>query len=113
MDDSKPDIHTIRFFALVDSFYGAARTFLGDAGGPEEGEREPELVKAQAYIDFLATIRVKTEDNLSKTEEEHLDRLLSDLRLRYVEALEAAKGAGEERKGEGRAGTPEEGTEDR
>lgn len=94
MDDTKPDIHTIRFFALVDSFYGAARTFLGDVGEEGEDRPEPELVKAQAYIDFLATIRVKTEGNLSATEAGHLDRLLSDLRLRYVDALEGAREGG-------------------
>lgn len=91
MTDEKPDIHTIRFIALIDSFYGAAMTFLGKVTDPTTGKASRELDKAQAYIDFLATLDVKTRGNLSGPEGDHLARLLGDLRLNYVDELEAEK----------------------
>ncbi len=91
MTDDKPDIHTIRFIALVDSFYGAAMTFLGKVTDPATGKARRELDKAQAYIDFLSTLEVKTRGNLSGPEGDHLARLLGDLRLNYVDEMEAEK----------------------
>ena len=94
MADEKPDIHTIRFIALIDSFYGAAMTFLGKVADPQTGEAKKELDKAQAYIEFLETLQVKTDGNLAKPEGDHLSRLLTDLRLNFVD--ESKRGAEED-----------------
>lgn len=104
MDEPKPDIHTIRFIALVDSFYGAAMTFLGKVADPQTGKSIRELDKAQAYIDFLTTMQVKTAGNLSRPEEDHLERLLATLRLNYVDELKAARAAEAAGGGDGKDG---------
>jgi hypothetical protein len=102
--DEKPDIHTIRFFALVDSFSHAAMAFLGKIADPTTGKVDRDLDKARVYIDFLATLRAKTEGNLLRVEADHLDQLLSTLRLNYVDECEAdRKGGGMPEKGGGEA----------
>ena len=84
-----PDIHTIRFLALVDSLYHASMTFLGKVADPVSGEVIRELDKAQVYIDFLAALQAKTAGNLGELEGPHLERLLADLRLNYVDEVKA------------------------
>ena len=101
-DDRMPDIHAIRFLALVDSLYHAAMTFLGKVADPISGETKCELDKAQVYIDFIATLEEKTKNNLSKVEKDHLEQLLESLRLNYVDELERQKrekASGEEKAG--------------
>jgi len=94
--EEKPDIHTIRFFALVDSFYHAAMAFLGKIADPTTGAVERDLDKARIYIDFLATLQAKTKGNLIRAEADHLEHILANLRLNYVdEREEAAKRAPE------------------
>jgi len=116
-DDRMPDIHAIRFLALVDSLYHAAMTFLGKVADPTTGETKCELDKAQVYIDFIATLEEKTKNNLSKLEKEHVEQLLGSLRLNYVDELERQKreeGAGEEKgNAEGEGGEGKEPDEDR
>jgi len=94
MADATPDIHTIRFIALIDSFYGAAMTFLGKVADPQTGETRKELDKAQAYIDFLETLQAKTEGNLAQPEADHLSRLLTDLRMNYVDEAKGETASG-------------------
>ncbi|MBN1826955.1 MAG: DUF1844 domain-containing protein [Candidatus Eisenbacteria bacterium] len=102
-DEKSPDIHTFRFLALIDSLRHAATLFMGEAEAPEgEGGSAPEpektresLEKARHYIDFLATLEVKTRGNLSDPEKRYLDDLLAALRLKFVDAAEkAGEGAG-------------------
>lgn len=100
-----PDIHTIRFLALVDSLYHASMTFLGKVADPVSGEVHRELEKAQVYIDFLAALQVKTKGNLGELEGPHLERLLADLRLNYVDEVNADKEKEKEKeKDEGNGG---------
>jgi hypothetical protein len=99
MPDEKPDIHTIRFFALVDSFSHATMVFLGKIADPGTGKTERDLEKARIYIDFLATLQAKTKGNLIRAESDHLDNLLANLRLNYVDECEADKKRGEKTEG--------------
>lgn len=108
MPDEKPDIHTIRFFALVDSFAHAAMVFLGKIADPITGKQEPDIEKARIYIDFLATIEARTRGNLLRAESDHLEHLLANLRLNYVDVLDAGKKDAEKpaEPGPESAGTP-------
>ena len=52
---------------------------------------EPDLPLAQQTIDILAMLREKTKGNLTPEEEQFLENLLTDLRLRYVHEAGAAR----------------------
>ena len=53
---------------------------------PETGRLEKDLPSARQNLDLLAMLREKTRGNLTAEEEKLVDNLLSDLRMRYVEA---------------------------
>lgn len=76
------------FATLVLSLGSSALMYLGEgaAGGP--GERN--LPMAKHAIDLLTLLEEKTKGNLSSDEQQMLESLLFDLRLRYVEALKGS-----------------------
>lgn len=81
-DEKKP---TIDFYTFVLSLGSSAFVHLGDAPNPETGEALPaNLPLAQQTIDLLDMLREKTRGNLTAEEENFLDNVLMDLRLRYV-----------------------------
>ena len=47
---------------------------------------EKDLPSARQNLDLLAMLREKTRGNLTAEEDKLVDNLLSDLRMRYVEA---------------------------
>ena len=60
----------------------------------EESERpKPELRLAHHTIDLMAMLQEKTRGNLSMAEQRLLDNSLTELRYRYVQAVEEAKKA--------------------
>jgi hypothetical protein len=67
------------------SLASSAFVHLGDAPHPDTGlPGEPDLALAHQTIDILAMLREKTKGNLTMEEEQFMDHLLTDLRLRYV-----------------------------
>ena len=64
----------------------SAMIHLGLAPEPEGGERERSLPLARQTIDILELLEAKTKGNLTRAEEQLLETVLYDLRLRYVEA---------------------------
>lgn len=60
---------------------------MGLVADPESGERaEPNLPLARHTIDTLALLQQKTQGNLSGEEEELLTNLLTELRMRFLDA---------------------------
>ena len=77
----------IDFYTFVLSLGSSAFVHLGDAPHPETGApTEPNFELAQQAIDIIAMLREKTKGNLTAEEETLFDGLLTDLRLRFVEA---------------------------
>jgi hypothetical protein len=75
------------FASLVLSLGTSALYHLGQVDDPETGRRaEPDLPVARHTIDTLEVLQEKTRGNLSEDEEKLLGHLLTDLRLRFVEA---------------------------
>jgi hypothetical protein len=64
---------------------------LGEIESPLSGEVERDFVAAQHVIDILGILREKTRNNLEEGEEQLLDSVLYDLRMRYVELVRASK----------------------
>lgn len=59
---------------------------LGQTPHPETNTTQVDLAQARQSLDLLSMLRRKTRGNLSDEEERVFDQLLTDLRLRYVEA---------------------------
>jgi hypothetical protein len=78
------DLHT---FLL--SLGSSALLHLGEIESPESGRPQRNLAMAKHTIDVLAMLQVKTKGNLTPAEEQLLESLLFDLRLRYVEAAKS------------------------
>ena len=78
------------FATLVLSLGSSVVMYLGQSGGPGGKQLERNLPMAKHAIDLLTVLEEKTKGNLSSEEEQILESLLFDLRLRYVEALKAA-----------------------
>jgi hypothetical protein len=81
-DPEKP----IDFSTFLVGLASSALIHLGQAPHPETGAQSADLVQARQTLDVLAMIREKTRGNLSPDEEHLFDGLLTDLRLRYVDA---------------------------
>jgi hypothetical protein len=61
--------------------------------GKEEDAPEPNLLLARHAIDMLAMLQEKTRGNLSIEEQRELENTLTELRFRYVQAVEEASKA--------------------
>ena len=75
----------IDFYTFLLSLGSSAFVHLGDAPNPESGETQENLPLAKQTIDILGMLEVKTKGNLTPEEENFLENLLMDLRLRYVQ----------------------------
>ena len=76
----------IEFTTFLLGLASSALIHLGAAPNPETGQTAQELVLARQTIELLGLLREKTRGNLTADEERIFDSLLSDLRLRFVEA---------------------------
>jgi hypothetical protein len=72
------------FTTFVVSLAFTARIHLGDQPDPDGGEVRVNRPMARQVIDQLEMLQEKTEGNLTEGEEELLQDLLTDLRLRYA-----------------------------
>jgi hypothetical protein len=75
------------FTTLVLSLGSSAVMYLGQSEEPDGEKPTCNLPMAKHAIDLLTVLEQKTKGNLSSEEEQILESLLFDLRLRYVEAL--------------------------
>ncbi len=80
------------FEFLVMSFKMQAELQLGLVHFGAENERpEPDLIMARHTIDMLTMIQEKTRGNLAFDEQRLVDNCLTELRFRYVQAVEESK----------------------
>lgn len=75
------------FATLVLSLGSSAVAHLGEAPGPDGQKAMRNLPMAKHAIDLLSVLQEKTKGNLTPEEDQMLESLLFDLRLRYVEAV--------------------------
>ncbi len=89
---SAPDAQTataeapleLSFLDLVSMLATNALVQLGEVPDPASGEKKENLHGVQDMISFLAMLQKKTEGNLDKNEEEALEQILYDLRMRFM-----------------------------
>ena len=75
------------FATLVLSLGSSAVMYLGQSDEPDGKKPPRNLPMAKHAIDLLTVLEEKTKGNLTSEEQQILESLLFDLRLRYVEAL--------------------------
>lgn len=77
----------IDYSGLVLGFSSAALCYLGFAPFGEKGFPEKNLDLAKQNIDIISLLSEKTKGNLTPEEEKLTNQLLTDLRMKYVEAV--------------------------
>jgi hypothetical protein len=78
------DIPPADFQYLVLFLATQALLCLGEQPDPNTGERIQSLPGAKQAIDLLSVIQEKTKGNLTEAEDQLLESMLYDLRMRYV-----------------------------
>jgi hypothetical protein len=82
----------LTFAGFVMSLASTAAVHFGDLPDPATGRPGPvELDAAARIIEVLVMLQQKTKGNLIKEEEQLLESLLYDLRMRFVEVKQADK----------------------
>jgi Domain of unknown function (DUF1844) len=76
----------IDFSSFLLGFASTALIHLGVTPNPETGSVSVDLAAARQMLDVLDLLRTKTRGNLTPDEERFFESLLTDLRLRFVEA---------------------------
>jgi len=90
----RPPAPPATFEFLVLSFRTQAELHLGLLHfGEEGGQPEPDFEMARHMIDMLAMLAEKTRGNLTMEEQRLVENSVTELRFRYIQALEAAQKA--------------------
>jgi hypothetical protein len=83
---------TVTFNTFVLSLVTTAAVHLGDIAPPGSDTRlEPNLPGAAQMIEILGMLQQKTKGNLTPEEQQFLEQVLYELRMRFVEASKPAK----------------------
>ena len=77
----------IEFTTVLLGFASSALIHMGVQPHPESGSLTRDAALAREGLDLLALLREKTRGNLPPEEERFFDSLLTDLRLKFVEAF--------------------------
>ncbi|MEE8300157.1 MAG: DUF1844 domain-containing protein [Desulfatiglandales bacterium] len=78
-----PEVNLSSFLLSLSS---STLLHLGEIADPQSGEKNKDLALAKQSIDIIGLLKDKTKGNLTHEEEELLEHLLYDLRMRFVEA---------------------------
>lgn len=88
------DLPKVDFAGFLISLGSSAFVHLGLVPDPEtKATRSPNLAVARQTIDMIELLEEKTRGNLTNEEATLLRNLLTDLRMRFVEASRSAQGA--------------------
>ena len=77
----------IDFTTVLLGFASSALIHMGVQPHPESGSVARDAALAREVLDLLALLREKTRGNLTPEEDRFFDSLLTDLRLKFVEAF--------------------------
>jgi hypothetical protein len=84
LKDGKCVMPEATFTTFIMSLNTSALYHLGEIEDPVTGESGKDRVLAKHAIETLQLLKDKTRGNLSAKEQELLDNILADLKLRYV-----------------------------
>jgi hypothetical protein len=76
----------VNFNSLIFSLSSSALLHIGEIADPQTREKKKDFPMAKHSIDIIAMLKEKTKGNLDDEEQQFIDNILTDLRLRYVKA---------------------------
>jgi len=82
-----PPLPEVNFNSLIFSLSSSALLHMGEITDPQTGEKRIDLPMAKHSIDIISMLKDKTKGNLDNEEQQFIDNILTDLRLRYVKAV--------------------------
>jgi hypothetical protein len=74
----------IDFPSYILSYFTQGSVFLGEVPNPYTQKKEENVEAARHTIDILSMLQEKTKGNLSKNEEQLLDSVLYELRMKFM-----------------------------
>ncbi len=74
----------VDFPSYILSYYTQGLVFLGEAPNPFTNKQEQDLESARHMIDILAMLQEKTKGNLPHEEDQLLDSVLYELRMKFM-----------------------------
>ncbi|NLA74842.1 MAG: DUF1844 domain-containing protein [Deltaproteobacteria bacterium] len=86
-----PPLPEVNFNSLIFSLSSSALLHLGEIADPQTGEKREDLPMAKHSIDIVSMLKEKSRGNLDDEEQKFIDSMLTDLRLRYVKAVNRKK----------------------
>jgi len=85
-EEALPEEPDFAFF--VSTLAMQAAIALGDLENPMTNKKETELRQAKFFIDTLSMIKEKTHGNLSLEEDNYLDSIIYELKMRFVQKIQ-------------------------
>lgn len=85
--DQAEALPEINFSTFIISLSTQALMHLGEIADPVSGKAEADLPGAKQMIDILSLLQEKTRGNLDLGEQQLVEDVLYDLRMRYVDAV--------------------------
>jgi hypothetical protein len=86
-NETSAQLPEINFSTFVISLSTQALMHLGEIADPTSGKVESDFPVAKQMIDIIGVLKDKTRGNLDPGEQQLLEDILYDLRMRYVEAV--------------------------
>lgn len=74
----------IDFPSYILSYYTQGLVLLGEVPSPYSGKKEEDVEASRHTIDILTMLQEKTKGNLSKDEEQLLENVLYELRMKFM-----------------------------
>ena len=84
----RPVLPEVTFSYFLVTLSSSALLHLGEISDPQTGRKSKDLPLAKHSIDIIAMLKEKTKGNLTDEEQKALEAILTDLRWRYVKAIE-------------------------
>lgn len=85
VEKERKELPSIDFITFILSLASSVQVHFGMIPNPATGKSEKNLGLAKQTIDILGVLQEKTKGNLDKQEEQLLESILYELRLKYVE----------------------------
>ncbi len=76
----------IDFASFIISLSTSVLIYLGEIPDPLSNEKKEDLISAKQTIDLISLLKEKTKGNLTQQEEEFMENILYDLKMRFVKA---------------------------
>ncbi len=74
----------VTFSTFIWSLFSSSLVHMGEAPDPSSGQTRKDLALAKHTIDMIAMLKDKTKGNLSSDEQQMIDYILYEMRMKYL-----------------------------